>query len=158
MLSRKNQLERSVGAFLLEKIMSEKIKIGETEFELPFRYDRTMDRIWDADGNPMCDFALVSEARAKTIAEALNRYFIPIDIITHCPKCNFQHVDKAEPDNCKNCGAVEHMHFLPPLGVCDNFEPWLNAPHEKHRCHSCGNVWKPANVPTNGVASIEENG
>lgn len=84
----------------------------------------------------------------------------PIDMILFCPKCHEQHIDAPEPDNCKNCGAVSYFHTAPPQakranGACDNFEPWLNAPHKKHRCHNCNHVFKPANVATNGVESLQ---
>jgi len=59
----------------------------------------------------------------------------PIDMILHCPKCHFQHVDGIEPELA-----------------------WNNPPHRSHRCRQCGTVWRPADVPTNGVATIKTHG
>jgi hypothetical protein len=80
---------------------------------------------------------------------------IPIDMVLLCPKCHRKHIDKPDPLSCKNCGRLISSHgkeenILP----CDTPEPWINGPHKKHRCLDCGHVWKPANVPTNGVAKL----
>ena len=59
----------------------------------------------------------------------------PIDMLLWCPLCKFQHVDEPQPE--KN---------------------WHNPPHRSHECQSCGYVWRPADVPTNGVAKIQTMG
>ncbi|WP_063892439.1 hypothetical protein [Burkholderia anthina] len=69
----------------------------------------------------------------------------PIDMLLYCPKCGVQHIDHAEP-------AVEHEH-----GAVE-FEAWDNPPHRSHLCHACGTIWRPADVPTNGVAAIRTRG
>lgn len=69
----------------------------------------------------------------------------PLDMLLFCPKCGVQHVDHAEP-------AVEHEH-----GAVE-FEAWDNPPHRSHLCHACGCIWRPADVPTNGVATIQTRG
>lgn len=69
----------------------------------------------------------------------------PIDMVLYCPKCGTQHVDR--PDT--------------PEDGADWNDPeiaWTNPPHRSHLCHSCGCIWRPADVPTNGVASIETQG
>lgn len=58
-----------------------------------------------------------------------------IDMILPCPACGLLHVDAPEPEN-----------------------GWTNPPHKSHLCHGCGAVWRPADVPTNGVASISTRG
>jgi len=71
----------------------------------------------------------------------------PLDIVIFCPNCHAQHVDKADPDNCEDCGFPEEAHsptnrkevFEP----CDKFNPWLNPPHKSHRCHNCNFVFRP---------------
>jgi hypothetical protein len=55
----------------------------------------------------------------------------PIDMILHCPECDKQHVDAPEPEN-----------------------GWTNPPHKTHLCHGCGTLFRPADVPTNGVATV----
>jgi hypothetical protein len=65
---------------------------------------------------------------------------VPVDMILHCPKCGTQHIDKP---------------FKPVPG---DGEEWTNRPHRSHLCHVCGCIWRPADVPTNGVASIQTSG
>jgi hypothetical protein len=59
----------------------------------------------------------------------------PIDMVLHCPSCGAQHIDAPELTN-----------------------DWTNPPHKSHLCHSCGAVWRPADVPTNGVARTQTRG
>ncbi len=60
---------------------------------------------------------------------------LPIPMVLHCPACQTQHVDA--PDEAKG---------------------WTNPPHRSHLCHSCGWIWRPADVATTGVASIKTRG
>jgi hypothetical protein len=66
---------------------------------------------------------------------------VPIDMVLHCPKCHTQHIDAPE----------EHWNreFL---------YSWENPPHRSHLCHHCGHIWRPADVPTNGVAAVKTRG
>jgi len=42
---------------------------------------------------------------------------------------------------------------LERLALGHDFVPaWDNPPHKSHLCHRCGNVFRTADVPTNGVA------
>jgi hypothetical protein len=73
----------------------------------------------------------------------------PIDIVVFCPACDTQHID-AE-DRCAEC----------PGGSCmcvKMAERWTNPPHRSHLCAFCGHVWRPADVPTNGVATVKTRG
>lgn len=65
----------------------------------------------------------------------------PIDMILHCPACGLQHVDAPSDD-----------------AYDGNPPTWTNPPHRSHLCHGCGHVWRPADVPTNGVAEIQTKG
>lgn len=56
-----------------------------------------------------------------------------IPMLLFCPKCGVQHVDAPS-------------------------EGWTNPPHRSHLCHACGTIWRPADVPTEGVASISTAG
>lgn len=56
----------------------------------------------------------------------------PIDMLLFCPQCGIQHID--EPD--------------------ERTPDWSNPPHRSHLCHGCGCIWRPADVPTNGVVRI----
>ena len=74
----------------------------------------------------------------------------PIDMILYCPKCGLQHIDEDE-------GA----HMI-ALDVLLYGEPWRNPPHRSHLCKpgdgGCGHTWRPADIPTNGVAAIQTKG
>jgi hypothetical protein len=71
---------------------------------------------------------------------------VPIDMVLHCPACGLQHVDA--PEHRKIGVGVEAR--------CR--ETWVNPPHRSHLCHGCGHIWRPADVPTNGVAKIKTAG
>lgn len=64
----------------------------------------------------------------------------PIPMILHCPACRTQHID------------------APSKPVPGDGPEWTNPPHRSHLCHSCGHVWRPADVPTTGVLAIETKG
>lgn len=68
----------------------------------------------------------------------------PIDMVLYCPACGTQHIDAPDPS----------PQFASPDEV------WTNPPHRSHLCHNpkCGTIWRPADVPTNGVARIETKG
>lgn len=57
----------------------------------------------------------------------------PIKMILHCPKCHVQHIDEATTK-------------------------WSNPPHRSHQCQHCGTIWRPADVCTEGVATIATKG
>ncbi len=72
----------------------------------------------------------------------------PIDMVLHCPNCGMQHIDKPEPGQFisggPNAGRVRRG--------------WNNPPHRSHLCHGCGHIWRPADVPTNGVQAVKTTG
>lgn len=59
----------------------------------------------------------------------------PIPMLLFCPRCHRQHVDAPQPE-----------------------KDWTNPPHRSHECQNCGLVWRPADVPTNGVQAITTRG
>lgn len=59
-----------------------------------------------------------------------------LDMVLHCPACGMQHIDA--PD--------------------DRTPDWKNEPHRSHLCHGCGHIWRPADVPTNGVLATRTKG
>lgn len=67
----------------------------------------------------------------------------PIPMILFCPKCGKQHIDAP---------ATSENEPHPHPGM------WTNPPHKSHLCHGCGTVWRPADVPTTGVAAIGTKG
>jgi hypothetical protein len=70
---------------------------------------------------------------------------VPIDMVLHCPKCGKMHVDAPDWN---------------PVASKTEFAPlkWDNPPHRSHLCHGCGFIWRPADVPTNGVAALKTKG
>jgi len=86
-------------------------------------------------GKPDADDVAVQYLRKvmKDLAEKLTVH--PIDMELHCPQCGLQHIDAP---NCK--------------------EGWTNPPHRSHLCSQCGYIWRPADVPTNGVLAVKTAG
>lgn len=90
----------------------------------------------------------------------------PINMVLHCPKCGVQHIDAPEL-NIGGCfvpaeGATHHASRTDIPCACGTLgcltDHWVNPPHRSHLCHYCGHVWRPADVPTNGVATIKTKG
>lgn len=110
--------------------------------------------IWLADDLDQVELSYTRE-EMREILPILNKWMgesAPINLLLFCPSCGEQHVDAARPGVCETCGAAESEC------VCANFKAWLNPPHKSHRCNFCNHVWRPADVPTNGVAAIESRG
>jgi hypothetical protein len=91
------------------------------------------------------------EAAEAAIAALKAHQSQPVDMVLYCPSCGKQHVDAPELHHVDE--ALER-NGLP--GAPD--ASWTNPPHRSHLCHSCGCIWRPADVPTNGVARIETTG
>lgn len=70
----------------------------------------------------------------------------PIDMVLHCPACGMQHVDAPEWEDDPH--DIEQGQIM----------SWRNEPHRSHLCHGCGHVWRPADVPTNGVQAVKTKG
>lgn len=75
---------------------------------------------------------------------------LPIPMILYCPNCGQQHVDKPAPHE-KDCSVSRGS------SIC-SCSRWANPPHRSHLCAYCGIIWRPADVPTTGVQSIETRG
>jgi hypothetical protein len=88
----------------------------------------------------------------------------PIDMVLHCPSCGLQHIDA--PRLAGDAGApphptegMSHEEAQPLIDALADYEAsWTNPPHRSHLCHHCGHIWRPADVPTNGVAQIKTRG
>jgi len=78
----------------------------------------------------------------------------PIDMVLHCPKCGLQHIDA--PDGLRVWGGKDEngMNHVSEEGP----GAWDNPPHRSHMCHGCGHIWRPADVPTNGVQAVKTKG
>jgi hypothetical protein len=83
--------------------------------------------------------AVIDKQAPRPAAAALK----PVDMILHCPACLHQHIDARDP---------------PYSAELDDVEAWTNPIHRSHLCGFCGFVWRPADVPTNGVETIKTRG
>lgn len=96
--------------------------------------NRPDERYCDECGHMVCSNCWYPGTRCCKECEAREE---PIPMILHCPACGTQHVDAPEPAS-----------------------GWTNPPHTSHLCHNpaCRTVWRPADVPTVGVAALETRG
>lgn len=101
-----------------------------------------------ADNYSLTTFGVTDDHKFKPLEEQ-----VPIPMVLHCPRCHDQHIDEADKpkrtfacchreDTC--CVACERM----------NKGLWTNPPHKSHLCHTCGCIWRPADVCTTGVVGI----
>jgi hypothetical protein len=79
----------------------------------------------------------------------------PIDMVLFCPSCGRQHIDEPAV-----VGKLFMCHHSDPMTCSCSNSRWHNPPHRSHLCHNpdCKTVWRPADVPTNGVAAIKTAG
>lgn len=70
----------------------------------------------------------IMDAEGRVICEF---ELAPINMLLFCPACGEQHID------------------MPDL-----VEGWDNPPHKTHRCEHCRHLWRPCDLPTNGVDTI----
>lgn len=91
-------------------------------------------RAWNRRNDSPTEALLLAHVRGRTegLAEARSK---PIDMVLHCPGCGVQHIDSPYPA-----------------------KGWTNPPHRSHLCHGCGLVWRPADIPTNGVQAVRTTG
>lgn len=87
-----------------------------------------------------------------TPSEALSPATVaqPVDMVLHCPKCGLQHVDAPESND-------RYLALSDPPSAW-SMPPWKNEAHRSHLCHGCGHIWRPADVPTNGVQAVKTAG
>lgn len=110
---------------------------------------------WGNDGYGPFAFARAFHAALDRIDELE----APINMVLYCPNCGMQHVDKPD-DRCKMGGGCDESGrcYAESQGVPERCERWTNPPHRSHLCHACGTIWRPADVPTNGVAELKTQG
>lgn len=82
----------------------------------------------------------------------------PIPMVLHCPNCKAQHIDRPESDEEWNSKLRAHHADLSPESYLAIMVRWENPPHKSHLCHNCKTVWRPADLPTTGVAEIRTRG
>jgi hypothetical protein len=95
----------------------------------------------------------------RELAKALCTTPQPLDVVLHCPKCGKQHIDKDNSEEVRIEAAERGFtHGSRDWEVFVEEREWTNPPHRSHFCHYCGHVWRPADVPTNGVATTKTRG
>lgn len=72
----------------------------------------------------------------------------PIPMVLYCPSCGQQHIDAPDTDKL----------YVGANNAKEAARLWTNPPHRSHLCHYCGTVWRPADVPTEGVAATQTKG
>jgi len=91
---------------------------------------------------------------------------VPIDMVLHCPACGLQHIDTPEdrtpspsvPDGVTAVFDPEQESGARWSDGIERRPAWTNPPHRSHLCHGCGHIWRPADVPTNGVQAVKTKG
>ncbi len=109
--------------------------------ESPIATLKTM--LCDPMGN--CSIA-GSDKDRRIVGAALEALAAPIDMVLFCPNCGLQHIDESE--------WLTDPHDMEQGQI----KTWDNPPHRSHLCHGCGYIWRPADVPTNGVLAIKTHG
>lgn len=97
----------------------------------------------------------------KESTEVLSEDATPvIDMVLYCPNCGTQHIDKDNYDEIRIKAAELGVDREGDRAYSDWLEEheWTNPPHRSHLCHSCGCIWRPADVFTNGVEAIQTKG
>ena len=83
----------------------------------------------------------------------------PIDMVLFCPACGMQHIDAPEEvpgmPIYKSAPTPNMPHRMEQVGTYTGQGEWKNPPHRSHLCHDCGHIWRPADVPTNGVKAVK---
>lgn len=92
----------------------------------------------------------------------------PIDMVLFCPACGVQHIDAAKVSEIDfdSMPDAPNLGMVPPEELPERYQAlkdwesanWTNPPHRSHLCHGCGHIWRPADVPTNGVQAIKTRG
>lgn len=102
-----------------------------------------------------------TEAETHDLADTLVREFgKPIDMVLHCPACGLQHIDKDNTEDLR-IEAAETGRDREGDKELDRWledNEWTNPPHRSHLCSGCGHIWRPADVPTNGVKAVSTTG
>lgn len=101
-------------------------------------------------------FAIVGRMRTYVDSDRASRAQAapaPIDMVMHCPACGMQHIDASDAKECAwpQCSCADQVD----RGCIAQDISWTNPPHRSHLCHGCGHIWRPADVPTNGVQAAD---
>ena len=120
--------------------------------------------------NPPLDFMLDHARRQamELVAKAMvfeAKLLRPVPMVLYCPVCQCQHIDKPAPNPCdtgpcqyaKDVGMLEYR-CADETGCREELVRWKNPPHRSHQCQACDHIWRPADIPTVGVARISTRG
>lgn len=102
--------------------------------------------------------------RKQTVSDDMEKWAAetptsqPIDMVLFCPACGERHIDAPCQDIPGKVLREGVWVEVPCVIKANDANAWTNPPHRSHRCDSCGHIWRPADVPTNGVAAIKTKG
>lgn len=156
------QLDRIKFARAIEAIVAAPLLARIAELE------RALDDlgVTPAEAHAGAKRSMEKDARIAALTAQVEQAAQPIDMVLHCPACGMQHVDA--PDEVpgqpilKSAPTTEHPHKMVQVGTYTAQGEWTNPPHKSHLCRpedgGCGHIWRPADVPTNGVAAIKTKG
>lgn len=139
-ISREEWVERAMRVYLIA---------GDTEDEARECAEYQWGEL-DMDDIPDPYFTAMEDIEGRGPAPQADSQPAPIDMVLHCPKCGLQHIDAPEQID-RRLAAID-----PPAAWA--MDPWKNEPHRSHLCHGCGHIWRPADVPTNGVMAVKTTG
>jgi len=115
------------GARALRGLLLDRVK-RLVELHEQSNFTDAQKREWDVLLAGLCVPTVVLEL-ARLATKGVGE---PIPVVIHCPRCRAQHIDGPDPK-----------------------KDWDNPPHKSHLCHKCGLIWRTADVPTTGVASLK---
>jgi hypothetical protein len=110
-------------------------------------------------------FGTYEEALVRLTEAKVRGASPPLDMVLHCPACGLQHIDapSVEVGYLRERGVTctpvpDAPHGLVWSDGVARPYPWNNPPHRSHLCAGCGHIWRPADVPTNGVEAVKTKG
>jgi hypothetical protein len=142
------ELVKKASIFEKWKLIGEMLNTSGSRGEYALRM--MAGAVHDVVGNAKPKDPLQGVIEGDAVRDQLIATMPPIDMVLHCPVCHMQHIDKAEPCTAEAC-----------VGGCANpgdCNAWPNDPHRSHLCRGCGYIWRPADVPTNGVVAVKTKG
>lgn len=110
------------------------------------------------DYQPLYNFALAHRLPFNELCTAVRQAVRekPIDMVLFCPACGTQHIDAPEDPQSDRARLERHRAVNSIRNPVAKL--WGNPPHRSHQCGACQHVWRPADVPTNGVAKVKTRG
>jgi hypothetical protein len=171
----KHKIESLNARYPMRRIVRQAPRVGRAEgYRRDFREGKDLLECGHEVERKRTDQSFLRSRRCTQCAPQSEDAPAPIPMVLHCPECGRQHVDAPEPQCTFNLwgenvvwasdnSSLRCQKRLDHAGAHEvgsgltSFR-WTNPPHKSHKCHGCGIVWRPADVPTVGVEAIETRG